>query len=43
MEALAPWKGCGWTKGPERCKQDLIGVTAVVAFVSANAYLASSP
>lgn len=38
MEALAPWKGCGWTKGPESCKGDLIGVTAIEnMFVSTNA------
>jgi len=38
VEALAPWKGYGWTKGPEICKRDLIGVTAIEnTFVSINA------
>lgn len=37
-EALAPWKGCGWTEVPESCKRDLISVTAVEnTFVSTNA------
>lgn len=29
MEALAPLKGCGRTKGPQNWKPDLIGVTAI--------------
>lgn len=38
MKALAPWRGCVWIKGPETCKRDLIGVTAIEStFVSTNA------